>query len=746
MPPETLYTFSLVPSSGNPLATEKRTNYEELKTLLITSHPGEKDGTAFIPAIFNHCPPICRNRGVGQDCGGNKRHRLAANVNAITAIALDLDKITKAEFEAHLERLRRLELETFWYETFGSGPEQFKARVIIFFTEPYKLSKPADWAPVWNQLIHHLGFSGTVDKSCNNPDRLYYLPRHVTGGTLRRMSGTQPGKLLPVQPHLTRIEPPSRLSAYVAKTADNPTRHQALLNAIAGRMPTPPPSERGPDGQPRNHAWLEVTHAYATCGVPLADLQPAWEDERRAAGADVTPWEDIERLYAGALAKKPAQPDSVQLAGIINKPTEEKVAGLFETEYGEQFRYCADWKKWFSWTGSYWEHERTDMAFDYCRTLAVRINPMNKTNVAKASFARAVEQFARASRTFATTPDQWDLDTWSLNTPAGLIDLRTGDVRANRPEDLITRQTAVAPLPGPRPVFDRFMREICGGDEDLVAFHQQSLGAMLSGATDDHWLLFWIGAGGNGKNTLGDLVARIVGPYAKSISSDVLMESATNRHATDIADLQGLRLAIASEVAEGHFWNESLIKSLTGDATLAARFMHGNWFRYKRTHKHLIFGNHRPSLRSIGEDVRRRLHIVPFRVSFLGDKADPHLGGKLWAEAPAVLAWLIDGHRAWYTGGQKLRQCSAVQAETTDYLESQSTPEQWVATRCETVHPEICERAIGLYADYARWREERSERPVTMTRWGEWMSRQFRKVKTNVGIQYGGIRLRKSEG
>jgi Virulence-associated protein E len=363
MPPDALYTFSLAPSSGNPLVTEQRLDHGSLKALLLTSHPGEKDGTAFIPAIFNHCPPICRNRGVGQNCGGNKRHRLAANVNAITAIALDLDKITKAEFEAHLERLRRLELETFWYETFGSGPEQFKARIIIFFNEPYKLAKPTDWAPVWASLVHYLGFSGAVDKSCNNPDRLYYLPRHVTGGTLRRMTGYLPGKLLSWQlatyvaePPITTTPPPqrnddldSRVLAYATAVVDNPQKRKALLNVLAGHMPAQLPNGRDPGGQPRNHVWLEVTHAYATCGPACTDeellvkLRPAWLDEQRQAGDDVTPWEEVERLLLSArpkIAAKVPVPEADTFIMHRGKPVPSlaNVVRVLETE-GSDLHY-----------------------------------------------------------------------------------------------------------------------------------------------------------------------------------------------------------------------------------------------------------------------------------------------------------------------------------------------------------------------------------------------------------------------
>jgi putative DNA primase/helicase len=133
-------------------------------------------------------------------------------------------------------------------------------------------------------------------------------------------------------------------------------------------------------------------------------------------------------------------------------------------------------------------------------------------------------------------------------------------MRAHQPTDYITKVTNVSPAGGPMPVFEKFMQAITCGDRDLIEYHQRSLGACLSGAASDHWLIFWIGTGANGKNTLADLIVWILGDYAKVIPTETLMAAKNVGHPTDLANLRGARLAVCSEVPEGAFWNESRIK------------------------------------------------------------------------------------------------------------------------------------------------------------------------------------------
>lgn len=442
--------------------------------------------------------------------------------------------------------------------------------------------------------------------------------------------------------------------------------------------------------------------------------------------------------------------DAEALAQVMYQPTEDNVALLFQKEYGHRLRYCKAWG-WLIWDGARWRAEKTDAALDFCRDLARKVNQQGKSSIAKLSFARGVEAFARAARCFSTVPEDWDQDEFALNTPAGIVDLRTGLLRPHSGKEYVTKVTRVAPRPGPHPVFDSFMRQITLDDAALVSYHQRSLGATLSGARADHWLLFWIGAGRNGKNTLGELVEYILGDYAKTIQTETLMSAQTERHPTELANLRGLRLAISSEVSEGAHWNESRIKSLTGDASISARYMKADFFEFPRGHKHLVYGNHRPLLRVVDDAIRARMHCVPFKATFRDDlgNRDPRLQEKLRAEAPAILALLIEEHLQWVKDGYTLRKCAAVKLETDDYFASQSTPDLWIAECCELVPNDdrptgSLEKASALYRSFANWKEARGENAMGQMRWGEWMARRFQK-KTADGVRYRGIRLKLNE-
>lgn len=442
-----------------------------------------------------------------------------------------------------------------------------------------------------------------------------------------------------------------------------------------------------------------------------------------------------------ALPKVKLRTPGASDAPPAEEPTEDSVAASFASEFKDRLRFCKVWGSWLEWRGTRWERERTDLALHVCRELARTANVDVDSKVAKASFASGVEKLARAARELATVPEQWDCNTWLLNTPAGVVNLETGAVREHNPADYLTRITQVAPVPGPMPVFKKFLREICCDDRELGAYLQRALGACLSGARSDHFLLFCIGEGANGKNTLGDLVEKILGSYAKTVPVETLMSTKSERHPTELANLMGLRLAISSEVPEGSHWNEARIKSLTGDATVSARFMRADFFEFDRTHKHLVYGNNRPQLRTVDEAIRRRLHIIPFKATFsdaLGNK-DANLPAKLWTEAPAILAWLIEGHAQWLADGY-LKRCEAVRRETDDYFEAQSTPDMWLAERCVR-EPEARTGASQLYQDFSMWKAQRGESPMSQTRWGEWMGVRFVRRVANGSIRYEGLRL-----
>lgn len=448
----------------------------------------------------------------------------------------------------------------------------------------------------------------------------------------------------------------------------------------------------------------------------------------------------VTKLPALPTAAKPLHGDE---ALFMQLGTQDSVAHLFARQMQGKMLYNHTRNKWFEWDGTRWQIESTEKALNFARHLARSVNSEGKSSLGSASFCEGVERMAKADPALAAKGTEFDTDNYLLNTPGGTLDLRTNILQAHNPENRLTLRSAVSPCSYGGTEFHKFLSEITERDTELEEFLQVSLGACLSGAVESHWMLFWVGQGRNGKNTLGDLVQDAMGDYARKVPSSTLMAKVHEGHPTEIANLQGIRLAISSEINDGEHWNEARINEVTGDAVLSARFMRGDLFNFQRTHKHLIYGNHRPQLRSVGNAIKSRIKIVPFKASFLG-REDADLPVRLRKNLGYILAWLIEGHRKWLAANKRLPSCQAVDAESEDYFSSQSTVEMWLSERVQVVCPDErplshCPKSSALYNDYKVWKMERGENAISHGRWADNL-RGFKKDKSN-GVRYRGLML-----
>ena len=121
--------------------------------------------------------------------------------------------------------------------------------------------------------------------------------------------------------------------------------------------------------------------------------------------------------------------------------SDDALALRFAERHANDLRFVAAWNKWLSWTGKRWRFDDTLACFRLNPARSAARRRPNATRarlavaLASAKTVAAVDKLAKADRRIAATIDQWDADPWLLNTPDGVVDLRTGRTRAHRPDD-----------------------------------------------------------------------------------------------------------------------------------------------------------------------------------------------------------------------------------------------------------------------------------------------------------------------
>jgi putative DNA primase/helicase len=425
--------------------------------------------------------------------------------------------------------------------------------------------------------------------------------------------------------------------------------------------------------------------------------------------------------------------------------TEDALALAFTRRYHRDWRYVAAWGRWLVWDGQRWRTEdtlaATDLIRSVCRQTAVRAdNPKVAAKLASASTVGGVERLARADRRHAATTDEWDADPWLLNTPGGVVDLKSGRKRANDRADRMTKITTATPV-GDCPQWMAFLSDITGGDVDLQAYLQRMVGYCLTGVTSAHALFFLYGTGANGKSVFANVISTILGDYAATASMDTFVETRGDRHPTDLAGLRGARFVTAIETEQGRRLNESKVKAITGGDKISARFMRQDFFEYTPQFKPVIVGNHKPAIRNIDEAMKRRMHMIPFTVTIPPEKRDGRLTEKLLAERDGILAWAVAGCLAWQRDGLKPPAC--VVSATEEYFEAEDALGRWLDERCVR-EPNAKSLTAELFTDWKQWAESAGEFIGAQRRFSDLLiTRGIEKWRNGMGVRgFQGIGLK----
>jgi putative DNA primase/helicase len=434
--------------------------------------------------------------------------------------------------------------------------------------------------------------------------------------------------------------------------------------------------------------------------------------------------------------------------------------------HGARLRHCPG-LGWFVWDGHRWERDGGGRVMELAKATVKRLRKEARSNPVKpdddgagvrrrqkriqeavsagyAARLNAMIRLAESDPKVAIKPDDFDADPWLLNVKNGILDLRTGGIRPHCHEDLLTKLAPVAYKPDAEcPTWDRFFKEVTGGDDDLVRYLQQAIGYSLTGSTKEQVLFILHGSGANGKSTLLETMRYLLGDYALNTPAETLLRKRDDTIRNNVARLHGARFVTAAESDEGRYLDHSLVKQMTGGDTVTARYLYKEPFEFRPAFKLFLATNNRPLVKPGDGAMWRRIRLIPFTESFAGARQNKGLPDELRAEAEGILRWAVDGCLAWQCDG--LGESDAVTRAGTGYRADMAQRDDLLGrflASCCVQEPGASVASAALYRAYVSWCRATGVRAVSQNELGQQLKERFKAAKVKKARGWAGLHLR----
>jgi P4 family phage/plasmid primase-like protien len=278
--------------------------------------------------------------------------------------------------------------------------------------------------------------------------------------------------------------------------------------------------------------------------------------------------------------------------------------------------------------------------------------------------------------------EDMDNDPWVLVLPNGDLDLRA--VRDwERPVDATGAEVIASKMRWLRPTDRSNLPTKCAGvrfdpaaraphwvdfvtliipDPAIRACTQRILGATLFGENRAQICVFLRGPGGNGKSTLLNAFAHVLGRrdgYSATCKVEMFLDTGQQSPSganPEEVDLPGARAYIATEPGARDVLSAKKIKGLTGGDRRMSRGNYQDPFFWTPTGIPIISCNRTPKIKDEDDGTRRRLVFVPFDVNLRALPADKQrsqgeVEAELRDEGPGILNWLIEGFQDFMARG-----------------------------------------------------------------------------------------------
>lgn len=428
--------------------------------------------------------------------------------------------------------------------------------------------------------------------------------------------------------------------------------------------------------------------------------------------------------------------------------TEDANALALVAEIEDRWRYVPQTHRWYRAEGHMWRLDDSGLISEDAREVFRRL--AQSPNQDDRDFARhrrtALSRsglnnslaLAATDQRIVTHVDHLDSEPYHLSTPAGVLDLRTGEWVTPGPGVMHTRCTPYAPdWDMPTPLLNRFLETTFGGDQELITYVQDLLGYSASGDVGEHVLPFLYGGGRNGKSQLMDMASYVLGDYAGTAPAGFLVKQKHQAHPTEIMDLQGKRLVTVSELNDGDALDEAKAKTLVGERRIKARAMRSDFVEFTATHHLWMLGNHQPEVSGGGRSIWERIRLIPFVHTVPAKDRIRDIGTKIATEeGPGVLAWMVDGARRALTQGLKTPE--SVKEATRDYERNSDPLGRFMEECCSiSTNDALQVPQKEMMAAYEAWSRAEGEQYLTQNQFTRTVNKRF-GIQTHArdGVRY----------
>ena len=423
----------------------------------------------------------------------------------------------------------------------------------------------------------------------------------------------------------------------------------------------------------------------------------------------------------------------------------------------------------YIWNGTHWELDQHrqryfdfdklataywDLSFDEVLEDAIKKELLKREKELRTD-KRRKNVFA-SIEVYLSFKGTWDQCIGFLPCANGIVDLKTGKLHPHSPDRFIRTLCPTKFVGDSRSVlFDQFIDDITLGNNELKTFLASVLGSALIGDAREEKVYILYGKDGrNGKGTLMQALERILGKYAKTFRSEMLLFSKNPASSSspnpDIVALQAVRIAIFSEVNKGSKLDASKIKNLSGRDTISCRNLYSNVDKaITPSHTMFIQTNFMPEAPPNDNAFWKRIVVIPFEAEFVEKPMnthqrilDPRFKERLFEESESILAWLIKGCLQYQASG--LIMPVIVSEKIKDYREKNDLIAQFLKEMCiedmaSTVAKKEMQKSIKIYY------KANGRKPPPRNDIYDYLKQKYQESRSSLSRYWIGIRINEQE-